>query len=161
MAIQSNILDGIIALVQGTTGSGRTVTAALFKHREESLEEVGPQAAAKTPRPFELTDYAGTESLDTPSNVSGSEVYGAAEVLLRVGYAGKPTKQHTTRKAILDQERTLRRALEWPPNWVITSGWVGCVVGDSAIEDISEDDDFQHLALEIPLTIDWRDNRTT
>lgn len=159
--IQSNILDGIVNLIQGSTGSGRTITSGKFKHRPESLEEVGVQAAAEEPRPFELAQYAGTEALDTPSNVSGSHVYGAAEIMLRVGYAGQPTKQHTTRKTILDDERTIRRALEWPPNWVITSGWVGCRVGDSSINDITEDEGFQHLALEIPVTIEWRDNRSS
>jgi hypothetical protein len=119
--VLSNILDGIVALMEGTAGTARVIEQGSFK----SVQAITQSNAVARPRPFVLhaDDEAEDESL--PSDVAGNYEHRAWHLQLVVGYADKPNDRRGLQKTMADDEQTIRRTLGYPLNWNTVQGWQG------------------------------------
>lgn len=153
-AVISNVLDQIVSLVNGSTGSTRTCTAGDFEHVTFPVLESGARMVGDNYRPYNIV-YEGRRKDDiTPSNVSGNRRYSTHEIRLIMGYGAMPQQQLALTKTITDDQYTIRHCLEWPHNWTAVSGWCGCTIEDTQItEETDSSGNPEYYISELTLTV--------
>lgn len=162
-SVLSNILDGIVALLEGSAGTTRTISSGEFKRREAITQS---NAAAK-PRPFILHADQEVEDESLPSDVAGNYVHRAWQVELVVGYADKPQDRFGLLKTMADDERTIIRCLGYPINWNTVSGWQGAAIESSRssfhrqpLDEEHPDGPEIHL-LVVSITVSYREDMSS
>lgn len=120
----SNVLDGLVALLQGSAGSTRTIAAGSFKR----VERITPSNASSSPRPFLLFADDETEDEELPSDLAGNYFHRAWNLQLVVGYADKPNDRFGLQKTMADDEKSIVRTLTYRRNWATVADWHGLEV---------------------------------
>lgn len=159
-SILSDVIDAIISLMTGSTGTGRVMPTAKFRHFDSPPDRVGAIAANGAVHPFALSLQGIGSVPDVPSNVSGDYVYASHVIRMTVLYATKPQHAVDLERDMADDTFRIRRVLGWPPNWCITTGWVGCDFLADATEEIGTDDKPEVVAHHFDLQVQLRELHT-
>lgn len=156
----------IADLILGSAGTGRVVTAGVFKSRQFSVPLDHPEyPRSELQRTFELRWGAMGHTLGEANEYSG-ENSTTVRCTLMVGYRydldtpatgsgttdGDSALADAQRRA-LDDWAVIRRALRWPPNWagVTPPTLYGIATpGDAVTRDLGDG----ALVLEAPLLVD-------
>ena len=156
-------LAGLVSLLEGATGTTEChIDAGQFQRVDPPVEtlEVSP---AGRPLPFNLRRprlISGSEEMGDAT--SGSMMRGAHAVELRIAYPAQPHDDLEALSDILDDETSIRAALEYQPNIELTADWCGCSVAGSDIEDVTDENDQPVLrVLVLELELRHQDERTS
>lgn len=127
MSVYTDILDELKDLIEGSSGTVRTIPSGTFKHFGDN-DDFDLAYAVEAPYPFFINPNQDIEEEDTPSNVSGNYYYEGKEIIIMFVYSGQPFDRFTLEKTIAGHEKTIRKALSHPLNWANVSNWCGCNV---------------------------------
>lgn len=125
MSTYTDILDEIRDLLEGSSGTVRTISSGTFKHFGDD-DDFDLAYAIDAPYPFFISPIRDIEEEDVPSNVSGDYHYLGKEIIITFVYSGKPFDKFTLEKTIAGHEKTIRKALNHPNNWANVDDWCGC-----------------------------------
>jgi hypothetical protein len=153
------ILDGIKALLEGTSGVSRTISTGTFRHVPISAFEVGALAATGSTHPFTLTADSVVAIDGEQMGLAGSHVYGAHEIGIHVLYGSKPHDSLALEKAVSGDEYKIRRCLLWPRNWATVTGWTGADLVSSSRDMIGDDETQSVMMLTVTLQVWHREEQ--
>lgn len=159
MSATRDVLAGLVALVQGSTGATVcAVPSGTFRRVATPVEEL-PAGAAGRPTPFNLRGLrlitTGWESGAT----SGSRLMGTHELELVFAYSSRPHDDLELISDIADDETLLRRVLEYEPNIALTTGWTACRIVSSETRSGGEGDPAPLVLLVVGVEVDHREVR--
>jgi len=159
-SVLSSILEEIPNVLDGSSGSGRTMPAGRFRFFETgNLESVKALAASGKTQPYVMSVVSLGDAPDLPANVSGDYVYSSHIVRLSVLYALRPNNPLELEQTISNDEFQLRRVLEWPDNWADVDGWCGTTVIDETTEEVG-DERIEVVAHHLDLLVQHRELHT-
>lgn len=130
----AGVLECLRSLLQGRSGTGRTMSTGVLRHVDTVQDAVGALAAAGPERPFIIrTIGPGTMG---PLEICGDHDTTSRIIRLTIAFS-------TRRQALLEFEQDwarvdekVRHVLEWPLNWALAGGWIGCEVRGPVFEEL-------------------------
>jgi hypothetical protein len=157
----SSTLQGIIDIMEGSAGVGRTIPVNEFRYLESIRDgEESKLAPTGETRPFMIADLGPADAQDNPGYVSGDYVWDSSVVRVTVLYYVLENQPLELEQTMADHRKMIRRAMEWPRNWgEVQDGWCGCeVVGiDKEAVTIGEGDKEDLLFVHYDLQVQTRE----
>jgi hypothetical protein len=134
----SPILDGIVALLEGTAGTAPVVIpAGRFTLADTLSDFARPFVADGDPRPFSLGYPRLVDSgMIRGDATSGTYARRAHELDLVVLYSDMRRDQLVPVQRLLDDEALITGVLEYELSVATVAGWEGLTVTSCAVEDL-------------------------
>lgn len=161
----TNILAGLVSLLEGSSGeSANCIQPGQFKYTSSPVEELKLRSSGR-PLPFNIRDISlAVGSQELGDMTAASKMRGAHGIEIHIAYSSRPHDDLTLMGIIADDETALRSVLEYEPNIALTSGWTGCSITGTAVQDVDGEEDNAPPKLRVlvlSLSVSHRDTRIT
>jgi len=162
MTVMNDVLDGVVALVEGSAGSddsNRTISRGRFVY-VDNKEQVGQNKTVSAPYPFciQMNDVKdlGFDG-DLGVFVSGTYQWERKEVPLFVLYTLSENKSFDVYKISQTDYQSIKQCLEDPLNLALTTGWVNCNVSSGEVLPVTINGETDAWALRVLAELTFRE----